>query len=312
VPSTLTPTRAARPLRPVFLALLGALLGGCPQPTPPSSNVFNNTTDPTNGGATLIGQAACSACHPGIAALFQQHDHNAASVNCESCHGPGSKHIPNPAARNIFADSTINLCARCHTGSADPNVIPVANGYIAPLAQVAELRASGGHSTFACGVCHDPHASARHDRADAIRNACPVCHIGQNRAFHEPFTLVLGNITEKVDCPSCHMPLTGVLHAAAGPDVVGTLGGRAGDERGHIFRIDTQHATIADMFSADGTHVVKDAEGRAAVTPDFACLRCHNGLGSAFVISAQGADVIGTGMHTNAAAAETTEQTPPP
>ncbi|RMF85308.1 MAG: hypothetical protein D6744_01620 [Planctomycetota bacterium] len=57
-----------------------ALVGGCPSnpydPTQsPDSFIFNNTTDPTNGGAAYIGSAACGACHTDIAPVHELHGH---------------------------------------------------------------------------------------------------------------------------------------------------------------------------------------------------------------------------------------------
>lgn len=222
-------------------------------------------------------------------------------VMCEACHGPGSTHAPQPSSRAIFADSSAAMCGRCHTAGDDPNVIQVVDGFVSPNAQYPELLASGGHSTFSCGVCHDPHASTAYDRTRGVRNECVLCHADQNLAFHDGVTFERGEYAEPLTCVSCHMPHTGRQSSSAGPAVVGDLGGRLGDVRGHIFRIDTTRGDFTQMFSADGTYVVKDTQGRAAVTPDFACLRCHNGVGNAFVISADGAAVIGKRMHQNAA-----------
>lgn len=222
-------------------------------------------------------------------------------VQCEACHGPGSNHAPNPWVRRMFVDSTNETCARCHLEGDDPAVIAVIDGYLSPNTQIAELRASGGHAAFNCGVCHSKHASATYDRRRGILNECTVCHGGVNLPFHEGVTFVRGDYSEPITCESCHMPFAGRSNSAGGPAAVGTNGGRMGDVRTHIFRIDTSNETYAQMFSADGSRVVKDALDRAAVTPDFACLRCHNGTGNAFIISPYGATVIGTDMHKKAA-----------
>jgi hypothetical protein len=59
------------------LALAGfSLVAGCPSAQPVPGPVFNNTTDPTNGGASFIGSAACSACHADIAELSSLHGHS--------------------------------------------------------------------------------------------------------------------------------------------------------------------------------------------------------------------------------------------
>jgi len=225
-------------------------------------------------------------------------------VMCEACHGPGSKHAPNPWARQMFVDSTNNTCARCHLEGDDPDAIVVIDGYISGNTQVAELRASGGHARFTCGVCHDMHASTTYDRERGLRNDCTACHGEMNLAYHEGFRYINGDYREDLTCLSCHMPFTGRSSSVGGPGMAGVLGGRIGDVRGHLFRIDTERSTIAGMFTEGGTRVAKDATGRAAVTVDFACLRCHNGTGSAFIISATGAMTIARDMHTRAASAK--------
>jgi len=46
-----------------------------------------------------------------------------------------------------------------------------------------------------------------------------------------------------------------------------------GDVMTHIFSIDTD--PTANMFTEDGSFVALDSEGKAAVTMDFACQKCH-------------------------------------
>ncbi len=206
---------------------------------------------------------------PGILGTWAE-----AGVQCEACHGPGSNHVPNPQARNIFVDSTVQTCARCHTRGDDPDVIVAADGFIRAGAQYAELRASGGHANFACTVCHDPHFSTIYDRSNGIRNDCRTCHPDQNMARHAGKIFVRGDYAEQLGCESCHMPFATKTTAAADADTVGN-NGRMGDTRTHIFRISTDNVDFSSMFTADGAAVAKDGDGRAAVTVDFVCVRCH-------------------------------------
>jgi len=83
----------------------------------------------------------------------------------------------------------------------------------------------------------------------------------------------------------------------ATPNIAGERG-RIGDVRTHIFRIETIANDLNFMFDSTGTRVRKDEQDRGAVTVDFVCLRCHNGLGRAFELSTQAARVIAGGMHT--------------
>lgn len=223
-------------------------------------------------------------------------------VRCEACHGPGSNHAPHPEQRDIFVDATAATCGRCHAPNFDPDTIPVEDNYIKSNTQYAELLASGGHSDFACTVCHNPHASMIYDRDNGWRNQCTACHSDQNMAFHDGLVYERDDYTEELSCQSCHMPFTGRSNAVAGEDVVGTYGGRMGDVRGHIFRIDTVNTELAAMFTTDGTAVQKDDGGRAAVTVHFVCLRCHNAVGNAFLINAAGARGIAEDIHDSPAA----------
>ena len=225
-----------------------------------------HTTGPrrqdAGGGRTQDGR-------PGIEGTWVE-----AGVQCEACHGPGSLHAPNPAARDLYVGSASMTCARCHLAGDDPSVIRAAGGYISANTQYAELLASGGHACFACGVCHDPHASTIYQRSQGIRNACQACHADASMAGHSETVFVRAGYEEPITCESCHMPFTGLSNSAAGADIMGRLG-RMGDVRSHIFRIAVRDADFTDMFTAGGTQVVTDSDGRAEVTVDFVCLRCH-------------------------------------
>jgi len=171
-------------------------------------------------------------------------------------------------------------CGQCHTRGENPSVILSKNGFIQSYQQWPELLASGGHADFDCTMCHVAHVSANHDRENAIRNECTACHADQTMAIHEGLTFVRGDYSEDLTCVSCHMPFVTVSATSASSEVVGEVG-RMGDTRTHIFRINTAPVDFHAFFSGDGASVVEDEEGRAAVTLDFVCFRCHNDIGNA-------------------------------
>lgn len=232
---------------------------------------------------------------PGIRGVWTE-----AGVQCEACHGPGSNHAPDPQARDVFVDATARTCARCHTAGADPDVILTAGGFVNANSQYAELRASGGHADFACTICHDPHASVTYDRSAGVRNECAACHVDRTMARHGGKTFVRGEYVEELRCESCHMSFATKSVTAAPPEIVGATG-RMGDVRSHIFRIDTRNVDFRAMFGSDAGRVVTDSQGRAAVTLDFVCLRCHTDEtaadNTAFPLSLEFASEIAQRIH---------------
>jgi len=409
---------------------------GCPItgiPTPPESSrtaagVYNNVDDPTNGGASYIGSAACMACHPGVAPDYMLHAHaqslhaiddgaptypeaatraggfdppggrpwsdiayviggylraalfvntdgyvlttgvdgidtqwnltfpdngvtagfvpylpdqaaplpysydcfvchvtgaqpsdpdnptfqdnrpgmsgtfTEARVGCEVCHGPGSNHAPNPAARAIYVDTVGVTCRECHVRAyrSEERTIRASGGYIVMAQQQQELWASGGHSTFSCLFCHAPHVSVNYDEADGIINDCQACHTDFDLGFHEGAVFVLDDYTEPLSCRSCHMPYATLTASTASPRFVGDVG-RMADTHTHIFRINTDAVDYTAMFNDALDEVVRDAEGRAAVTVDFVCLRCHTGEGNAFRFTVESGAPIARSIHAGTA-----------
>lgn len=226
---------------------------------------------------------------PGIGGTWAEN-----GVQCESCHGPGSRHVPNPSAGNIFLDGISASCSRCHAGFDNSGGLASADGFIIGNQQVGEVNASP-HRGFSCSVCHDPHASVWADTR-GVRNQCQTCHSNMNMALHEGKVFVQGDYTEPLGCESCHMPLASRYVTAADPAFTGGVG-RVGDTRTHIMSIATINATYTAFFTEDGAAVRTDADGHAAVTLDFVCLRCHTGRGNAFVLTLPAAAGVAGELH---------------
>jgi len=204
----------------------------------------------------------CGRCHttgyeaggnpaglPGISGTFEM-----PGVQCEHCHGPGGPgvgmNIPDP-----------EICGDCHS-HGDSGTIKASGGFILSEGQYNEFMA-GPHSNDdpdlakGCITCHNPHQKAEF----GIKVECSSCHAEEAAAF-------AGTVMAKagLQCPDCHMPPATL---AAQP-----LGPHTGDMKTHIFYIDTDPS--ANMFTSGGTNVAL-TDGKAAVTLDFACQRCHGG-----------------------------------
>jgi hypothetical protein len=233
---------------------------------------------------------------PGIIGTWSE-----TGVQCEACHGPGGGHFRTNNGSVVIDTSRIfvdpdgsQTCVQCHNRPFDDRsgAILAREGFIQNQGQWPELRASGGHATFACTICHDPHRSLAVDHDAALRNTCSVCHHDATMAGHGGKVFRRGDYSEPLGCESCHMPYATRNAHSATEATVGPLG-RMGDTRTHIFRISTEATNYTGMLTADGKQVLRDSQGRAAVTVDFVCLRCHNEFGPFALTVERAAEIAG-------------------
>jgi DmsE family decaheme c-type cytochrome len=162
---------------------------------------------PEIAGAELVGSSACGDCHSDIAEHFPSATHaglmaegeNAKNVGCESCHGPGSKHVESGGERAAIVNPgrSPEACFRCHLNKrgdfALPHTHPVTGG---PLA-LAPGRIS-------CADCHEPHRGpaliAGGTQASSQNELCLRCHVAQRGPF------VFEHEALREGCTICHAP----------------------------------------------------------------------------------------------------------
>src|SRR5262249_27096454 len=152
----------------------------------------------------------CFACHTTASIIRNQLDPAKAipGVNCESCHGPGAKHVAAAAAKTekrgsglIFNPASlsrvdsVDFCGACHR----PWQAVVSGNSAAPGMQNVRsppyrLENSDcwtkGDARIACVPCHDPHKPLVHDAASYDDN-CLACHVSsaaEKRTLNRPGT----------------------------------------------------------------------------------------------------------------------------
>jgi hypothetical protein len=194
------------------------LIGGCPSAPPGGSPAFNNTTDPTNGGAGYIGSAACSACHAGIAELARLHGHSYA-LNAIDGAPPAyaveaaRADVPNPPAGKTWADVSYVIGGYAHYGLfLDTDGFVMTDGTEGVQTQWdLSLPANGTQPGF---------ASFMPDRSEPLPYSydCFSCHTvgAQPQTAVAPLSQdnrpgILGTWAEPgVHCEACHGP--GSIH----------------------------------------------------------------------------------------------------
>jgi hypothetical protein len=62
------------------------------------------------------GQAACFDCHQDVEDAKKEDVHK--DIHCETCHGPGLKHIETSEAKDIVKPSEREFCGSCHMKNA--------------------------------------------------------------------------------------------------------------------------------------------------------------------------------------------------
>jgi DmsE family decaheme c-type cytochrome len=173
----------------IFLGLMcaGAVLGQAPP-----AGYVNSTT--------------CQLCHEDIYNNFQKTVHTAIGTGerfglpdraCESCHGPGARHVQTLSAADIrnpaklSPNASIQVCLACHLNQQTP---------------VGSVRSSHSKEQITCIVCHSIHGSrglvAR--TIPAINQQCSGCHVNVWAQFQRPYRHFLPQ--EAMSCVDCHDP----------------------------------------------------------------------------------------------------------
>jgi DmsE family decaheme c-type cytochrome len=225
--------------------------------------------------AGYVGQDTCLTCHDDKdEGPFMKTAHAskadprtpAAKLGCESCHGPGGKHIDDPAThplknlRSTGQASVINeTCTACHSR------------------QNHVLWDGSQHETrgLACSTCHSVHSPKSEEKQlkeVTQRELCATCHRDKisklDRSGHMPVR------EQKMECSSCHNVhgATNVRLLRKGDSVSELCTSCHAEKRGPYL---WEHAP-----SRDGCVTCHDPHGSSnermlVAKPPLLCQRCH-------------------------------------
>lgn len=235
-------------------------------------------------GAEYVGSQTCQTCHEDIYNAFVKSPHDAVETSskadwkghgCESCHGPGSKHVESLSPMDIRNPAKMSpaeidkTCLNCHLNQATP---------------VGNLRSSHAKNAVACTSCHAIHADggahlvAR--RVSAINEQCRGCHTNVWAQFQRPFHHKLPE--EAMSCVDCHNP-----HGTIRPAMTQTFDGNEpgclkchGDKRGP-FTFEHGPVRFEGCSACHEPH--GSANPRMLIRQEvrFVCLECHANLPTA-------------------------------
>ncbi len=163
----------------------------------------------------------CFSCH--TTAAVTNHElhpsHLIPGVTCESCHGPGAKHVAgmksgklentlifNPARLNT--EDQVGFCGACHRtglqvieqGRRGPQTVRFQPYRLtrSPCWDPTDARIS-------CVACHDPHQALVRDAA-AYDSKCQACHVPRQSAKQSQDRRVPTCPVGQRNCVTCHMP----------------------------------------------------------------------------------------------------------
>ena len=250
---------------------------------PSVSQQFLALLSADQAGSSYIGAEGCVAgtCHGGSGARADvsvyQHwkdtKHADKGVNCERCHGPGSKHAANPTSTNILNGPKLTspvVCAQCHGPIYDQwNFSQHSKIIVDPVEDLITNPTTYGKSSR-CGSCHSGLF-----RTELNEGGVDIANVN-NSVIVEIGERTLDTVPHTANCVTCHNP-----HKNTG-NLTDT-----GDE------VQLRHKTFNDVTTPIGP----GQPASSTTTFDHICAQCHNGRGANPADSALNSGTSRPNMH---------------
>lgn len=135
--------------------------------------------------ATYVGSDACKGCHKDVATAWATNAHSKTLAaegltdglkGCESCHGPASAHIADPATvkpvnpQKISKDEASKVCGKCHF-EGEPGAVKDKT-----IQQKYWRRSEHNRGDVSCMACHSVHAASPKLLKKQSPELCATCH----------------------------------------------------------------------------------------------------------------------------------------
>jgi DmsE family decaheme c-type cytochrome len=223
--------------------------------------------------AALVGRDTCLTCHDGMQKGYDGSPHAvktdprtpAAKQDCESCHGPGGRHVEDPAGSPLlrFSKATpddINAaCTTCHTKGQH-------------ALWDGSQHETRGLSCISCHSVHSPKSELKQLKTESQRELCATCHRDKisklDRSGHMPVR------EGKMQCSTCHNVhgTTNVRLLNKGDSPTELCTSCHADKRGPFL---WEHAPVRDGCVTCHDPHGSSNERMLVSKPPLLCQRCH-------------------------------------
>jgi DmsE family decaheme c-type cytochrome len=244
-----------------------------PYPAPEKSAAVLNAPQPAQGTVALVGEDTCLTCHDDKKQGYDGSAHSvksdprtpASKQSCESCHGPGGKHVEDPANNPLvrFSKATpdeVNaVCTTCHSKGEH-------------ALWDGSQHENRGLSCVTCHSVHNYKSPAKQLKTETQRGLCITCHRDKiaklDRSGHMPVR------EGKMECTSCHNVhgATNVHLLRKGDSAAELCTSCHADKRGPFL---WEHAPVRDgCTTCHDPHGTSNERMLVAKLP-LLCQRCH-------------------------------------